>query len=80
MPKQGIKNHRIKAAREAAGLPQYLLARRSGVTQPFISQIEAGLKNPTWQTLQKLALGLRCGPQDLILPDVDPDPADRPAA
>jgi transcriptional regulator with XRE-family HTH domain len=61
MPKQEIRNHRIKEAREAAGLPQYVLARRSGVTQPFISQIEAGLKNPTGLTLQKLALALDFG-------------------
>jgi transcriptional regulator with XRE-family HTH domain len=77
MPKLGIRNHRIKEAREAAGLPQYVLARRSGVTQPFISQIEAGLKNPTYLTLRKLALALGCKPKDLYGP---PDRADRPAA
>ena len=77
MPKQGIRNHRIKEAREAAGLPQYVLARRSGVTQPFISQIEAGLKNPTYLTLRKLALALGCKPEDLYGPTED---ADRPAA
>lgn len=66
MPKQGIRNHRIKEAREAAGLSQYVLARRSGVTQPFISQLEAGLKNPTYLTLQKLALGLGVDPAQLV--------------
>jgi transcriptional regulator with XRE-family HTH domain len=77
MPKQGIRNHRIKEAREAAGVPQYVLAGRSGVTQPFISQIEAGLKNPTYLTLQKLALALGCDAADLV---TDPEVADRPAA
>jgi transcriptional regulator with XRE-family HTH domain len=76
MPKQGIRNHRVKEARAAAGLPQYVLARRSGVTQPFISQIEAGLKNPTYLTLRKLALALGCEPAQLV----DQEGADNVAA
>jgi hypothetical protein len=52
--------------------------RRNGHgTQPFISQMEAGLKNPTYLTLQKLALALGCEAADLV---TDPEDADRPAA
>ena len=70
----GFPNNQVKAARLAVGIPQYKLATRSGVTQPHISQIESGIKNPTWLTLQKLALALNCSPHDLIVPDISPDP------
>lgn len=51
---------RLKAAREKAGISQYRLAKISGVSQAFISEIESGEKQPTTPVLAKLcsALGM----------------------
>lgn len=50
----------IKVRRDKQGWSQSELARRSGVSQGYISQIEAGTRRPSLQALVKLrdALGL----------------------
>jgi transcriptional regulator with XRE-family HTH domain len=44
--------------RTAAGMSQYELARRSGVTNQAISYLEKSGLDPGWQTVQRLALAL----------------------
>ena len=44
----------LRYARRSAGLSQRELARRSGVPQPAIARIEAGLTNPRTDTLKRL--------------------------
>jgi transcriptional regulator with XRE-family HTH domain len=53
---------KLAAARTAAGLSQYELGRRSGVTKQALSLLELGKREPTWGTVQALActLGLSC--------------------
>lgn len=46
---------RFKQAREYSGLTQTELARRVGVSQPAIAQIEAGKTNPSAQVLEAVA-------------------------
>jgi Zn-dependent peptidase ImmA (M78 family)/transcriptional regulator with XRE-family HTH domain len=47
--------HRVKQAREFCGLTQTELARRAGVSQSAIAQIEAGRTNPSPQVLEAIA-------------------------
>jgi transcriptional regulator with XRE-family HTH domain len=48
----------LRAAREAAGISQHDLARRSGVPQPTISAIELGRHDANVATLSRLAASL----------------------
>jgi transcriptional regulator with XRE-family HTH domain len=44
----------LKEAREAAGISQFELAQRTGLTQRQIGDIEAGYRKPTWDDAVKL--------------------------
>jgi transcriptional regulator with XRE-family HTH domain len=49
----------LKRLREQKGLSQAALAKRSGVAQGYISEVEAGeKKNPGIETLRKIARAL----------------------
>ena len=49
----------LKRLREQRGLSQAALAKRSGVAQGYISEVEAGQKkNPGVETLRKIAKAL----------------------
>lgn len=55
---------RVAIARLRVPLTQKALADKAGVTQPYVSQLEAGdIDNPGWQTIRAIesALGLRVG-------------------
>jgi transcriptional regulator with XRE-family HTH domain len=49
---------RLRELREAAGLSQYELARRSGVSKQALSKLEKGERQPSWETVRKLARAL----------------------
>jgi transcriptional regulator with XRE-family HTH domain len=49
---------RLKHLREKAGISQYELAKRSGVSPTSLSRIEAETREPTWPTVVKLARAL----------------------
>lgn len=49
---------KIKAAREKAGLTQAQLAEKVGTTAQNISQYERGIRNPKYNTLEKIAHSL----------------------
>jgi len=56
---QILIEHKIAALRKHRGLSQAALARRSGVSQPMIAQIESGtLNNLTLRTLARTARAL----------------------
>jgi transcriptional regulator with XRE-family HTH domain len=66
--------NRLRELRKAAGLSQIDLAQRSGVSQPYISQVE----NQAAVTLdiarmRALARDLKCVPADLLSDDDNPD-------
>lgn len=56
----------VKALREKSGLSMRELARRSGVSQPFLSQIERGLSAPSMVTTYRLAEALDVLPGALL--------------
>jgi transcriptional regulator with XRE-family HTH domain len=53
MAKQSFAQH-LKAAREAANLTQFELARLTGLAQRQISAIETGERVPAWDDAVKL--------------------------
>ena len=58
---------RLKAIRQARKLTQVQLARRTRVSQSYITHLEIGRKaNPSLAILQRLAKVLRCSVQDLL--------------
>ncbi len=58
---------RLKQLRTARGITQAGLAKRAGVTQGFIAQLEGGLKKgPSLATLRKLAKALKCRIGELV--------------
>jgi DNA-binding XRE family transcriptional regulator len=50
-----IFGHNVRAARIKAGLTQAQLAARTGLTQQYVSLVEAGLQNITLDTMAALA-------------------------
>jgi transcriptional regulator with XRE-family HTH domain len=56
----------IRARRESAGLSMRALATRSGVSQPFLSQIENGQASPSMVTLYRIAGALGAQPGELL--------------
>src|SRR5262245_51145640 len=68
---------RLQALREKRGLSQYELARRTGLTRQTLSRLEMGDRDPTWGTVQLLALALAVDCHEfrdpgITLPDVGP--------
>jgi transcriptional regulator with XRE-family HTH domain len=59
-------NETLKTLRRAKGWSQTRLARESGVSQTYISDLEAGRSNPTVPVLKRLAAALGVRVSDLI--------------
>lgn len=51
--------------RQKLGITQSEVARRSGISQPTISDLEAGVAKPRNTTVEQLAKALECDPLDL---------------
>jgi len=49
-------------------MSQVVFARKIGVTQSAIAQIEAGKQNTTINTLHKIATALKCEAYELLKP------------
>jgi transcriptional regulator with XRE-family HTH domain len=57
----------LKTARTLKGWTQVELARRSGVSQRTVTDIERGIiLNPTWETANRLASALGVEPQQIF--------------
>jgi DNA-binding XRE family transcriptional regulator len=74
---------RLKVLRRKAGLTQYALARKAGLSRQSLNQLERGDSEPAWQTVQLLALALGVATEEfrdmrLTLPDVEVRPRGRP--
>jgi transcriptional regulator with XRE-family HTH domain len=70
---------RLIGVRVKAGLSQYALAKRAGLTKQALSLLESGENDPRWQTVQRLALalGVSCDAfrdPELTLPPQGPRP------
>ena len=70
----------IRLQRAAARLSLRQLAKRAGVSNPYLSQIERGLRKPSAEILQAIARALRITAETLYakagILDEPPDPAD----
>jgi len=58
--------HVLRRKRKAAGLTQEQLALTAGVERVFVSWLETGKNQPTFQTIYKLAQALNCAPGSLV--------------
>lgn len=56
----------IRARRTAAGLSQEQLGLEAGLERVFISWMETGKKQATFQTMLKLSRALNCSAADLV--------------
>lgn len=56
----------IRYWRQANSLSQAQLANRLGISQPYVSQLEQGLKNPHVLTLARFASSMGVQVQDLF--------------
>jgi transcriptional regulator with XRE-family HTH domain len=50
----GFFGRKLRALRKAAGLSVYRLAQSSGMTLPSVSNLEKGINQPSWDTVQRL--------------------------
>jgi transcriptional regulator with XRE-family HTH domain len=57
----------IKAQREQARISLRQLADSAGVSNPYLSQIERGLRKPSAEILQQIAKGLRISAEALYV-------------
>jgi transcriptional regulator with XRE-family HTH domain len=48
----------LRQQREAAGLTQYALAKLSGLSRATLSALEMSEREPSWETVQRLAAAL----------------------
>jgi transcriptional regulator with XRE-family HTH domain len=68
----------IAAQRRAAQLSLRQLAEQTGVSNPYLSQIERGLRKPSAEVLQQLAKALRVSAETLYVRAGILDPEDHP--
>lgn len=64
----------VRAARTTRGLSMRALAGAAEISQPFLSQIEAGQAMPSVVTLFKVAKGLGISPSELLPAASEPEP------
>jgi len=57
----------IRSQRETAHVSLRQLAKRAGVSNPYLSQIERGLRKPSAEVLQQIAKGLRVSAEALYV-------------
>jgi transcriptional regulator with XRE-family HTH domain len=71
----------IRAQRELAHMSVRRLADLAGVSNPYLSQIERGLRRPSAEILQQLAKALKISVETLYVRAgfLSPDDADRPS-
>src|SRR6185312_1094476 len=58
---------------EMASLPMRQLAAMAGISNPYLSQIERGLRDPSDQVLNAIADSLQLSAESLRLPPAEPD-------
>lgn len=66
--------------RKKRGLSQATLAKRAGITQGYLSEIEVGRKGGDVRTLRRLADALNVTLDSLVLAEPCEEPAPRPRA
>lgn len=65
-PEGVLFGERLRELREERGETQRSLAELTGMTHPYISEMERGLKVPSLTTIVRLAIALECEVTDLV--------------
>ena len=65
-----VLGEKVRAARERLGWTTQMLADKVNLSQPYISEIENGNKNPSAKTIMKLAAALNVPGEFLLRNDV----------
>lgn len=74
MSKQGKTRWYLKQWRKHRGYTQERLAEMTGLSMPYVSQLETGKRQYTQELLELFSEALQCEPADLIIRDPsDPD-------
>jgi len=66
-PKVGSIGEYIREQRQRAKISLRQLAEQAGVSNPYLSQIERGLRKPSAEILQQIAKGLRISAEALYV-------------
>jgi transcriptional regulator with XRE-family HTH domain len=62
--------HCLRSLRQKAGISQYQLAKQSGVSKQMLSRLELGTRQPSWETVQRLANALGVDCRSFVDPDL----------
>lgn len=65
-PEGKVFGERLRELREQRGETQRSLAEASGLSHPYIAEMERGRKVPSLTTLLRLALALDCNVSELV--------------
>ncbi|MDX6745008.1 helix-turn-helix transcriptional regulator [Actinocorallia sp. A-T 12471] len=66
-PKVGSIGEYIREQRQRAKISMRQLAQQAGVSNPYLSQVERGLRKPSAEILQQIAKGLRISAEALYV-------------
>ena len=56
----------LQEARQASGMSKYAMARRSGLSEQMIGYVEKGKRDPSFETIVRMAVALEVDLADLI--------------
>ena len=70
IPIETIIRENVKALRKQLGWSQEFLAEKTGVSAPYITQIEVGKRTPSLEIVEKLAEALGVEYKALFEPDI----------
>jgi DNA-binding XRE family transcriptional regulator len=65
-PRQRAFGDRVRARRDELGLTQEALAHRAGLNRTYVATLESGERNPSLDTIVRVANGLGIDPGSLI--------------
>ncbi len=65
-PRQHLFGDRVRAQRQALGLSQEALAQKASIARAYIGSLEAGERNPSLDTVARLAKALAVDAADLV--------------
>jgi transcriptional regulator with XRE-family HTH domain len=63
---KGFFGDRVRGRRSERGLAQEALALKAGINRAYIGSLEAGQRNPSLETVAKLAIALKVDAADLV--------------
>jgi len=65
-PRQRLFGDRVRTQRQELGLSQEAVAHRSGIARAYIGSLESGERNPSLDTIARLAAALHVDAGELV--------------